>query len=468
MPNKISKLLTFLFLLTIMLLLLRSTSNVKASGILFEDDFNNTSNGAIPEKWQSTNSGWVAQEGRYGVANSGTVSNSFPKNLYWDFSKKNIKYEVDLEQTQGQDKNVLIKYVDNTNFIEVHTNNGGTYLEKYVSGSSSAYFSHYSPTFLNSGIHHYKILINNLNITVYIDDNLIFNNINDNGPAFDYWKIGLRTGAGVTVWYDNVLVTELETPTPTIGPFDLPFDYTGRGAGTDSANFKSAFWGRLTAAFDHTITEGIFRPFTGNTYSPTDCPAGILGIACYDSHNGIDFSTVGGTNVYSVTDGTVAYASDHTDKKCSPERSGFGCVVIISHPQNIFTLYAHLSKLNVNANDTVTSNTNIGTMGSTGCDGCGDHLHLGTLIPVSPTNSISLKLKKSDWQTLLSNIKSDSKTTKYKPFCKYLAPNGQAFSFIDPTGWKGSDTDPWSNTTKNGGCGVPTQYFWKYEIGSSL
>jgi len=161
----------------------------------------------------------------------------------------------------------------------------------------------------------------------------------------------------------------------------------------------------------------------------------------------------------------VAYASTHTNTTCKSSSSGFGCVVIIQHPQNLFTLYAHLSKINVNTNDNVVLNTNIGVMGSTGCSSCGEHLHLGTLIPVPPNPANITKLKKSDWEALLLKIKPDNSTPKFKPFCKYLAPNGQAFSFIDPTGWKGTDTDPWSLSTKNDGCGVPTQYLWKYEVG---
>lgn len=253
------------------------------------------------------------------------------------------------------------------------------------------------------------------------------------------------------------------TPFPTLGPFELPFDYPGR-LGISPSDYSSAFWGRLTAAFDHVLKHGVFRPFTGLTYSPSSCPARTLGITCYDSHNGTDFSRVGGDNVLSTANGNVVYTSSHSGSSCTPERGGFGCVVIAQYPGNIYGLYAHLSQIFVDTSNSISTSTVLGKMGNTGCPSCGVHLHFGVLKPISIFSlQTSLKMTRRDWQELLFQIKPDP-SPRYKPSCTYLAPNGIQFSFQDPSGWQGIDVDPWSGPRSDGGCGIASPYLWKYPL----
>lgn len=258
--------------------------------------------------------------------------------------------------------------------------------------------------------------------------------------------------------------TPTPTPYPTIGPFELPVNYTDRGNNTPT-QFKNAFWNRLTAAFDHVFSPGTFRPFTGDSYKPNICPVGAFGISCYDSHNGTDFSQIGGQDVYSVSTGTVSFTSDHDSSTCTPNKGGFGCVVIINYSNGTYGLFAHLDKIFVQTNDTVYPTSIIGEMGKTGCPKCGEHLHFGVLQSLGSPFLIKT-MSRANWQELLYQIKPLTAPV-YKPYCSYTAPNGAMFSFQDPNGWVGIDADPWSLSKTLGGCGVSSPYLWKYAIGTT-
>ena len=74
-----------------------------------------------------------------------------------------------------------------------------------------------------------------------------------------------------------------------------------------------------------------------------------------------------GTPVYAVDSGMVIYAGW--------TNVGYGNVVVIDHGNGFWTLYAHLSQVNVGCGDSVFQGNLIGLMGCTGnCSG--SHLHL--------------------------------------------------------------------------------------------
>jgi murein DD-endopeptidase MepM/ murein hydrolase activator NlpD len=83
-------------------------------------------------------------------------------------------------------------------------------------------------------------------------------------------------------------------------------------------------------------------------------------------HKGVDLV---GTNkqIYPVNDGTVIYTKS--------SRSGYGNHLLINHGNGIWSLYAHLSKIYVQAGQVVNKNTILGVEGSTG-NSTGSHLHL--------------------------------------------------------------------------------------------
>ena len=83
-------------------------------------------------------------------------------------------------------------------------------------------------------------------------------------------------------------------------------------------------------------------------------------------HDGIDFDTKYGTKIYSPGKGIV------TMKIYS--RHGYGNRLVIDHLNGYKTLYAHLSKFNVEIGDTVNINEIIAFVGSSGLS-TGSHLH---------------------------------------------------------------------------------------------
>jgi murein DD-endopeptidase MepM/ murein hydrolase activator NlpD len=83
-------------------------------------------------------------------------------------------------------------------------------------------------------------------------------------------------------------------------------------------------------------------------------------------HKGIDIDLVTGDNVLSMLDGVVRFAR---------YSSGHGRTVVVRHFNGLETAYAHLSKYNVKANDTVSRGQILGKGGTSG-NARGSHLHL--------------------------------------------------------------------------------------------
>lgn len=96
-----------------------------------------------------------------------------------------------------------------------------------------------------------------------------------------------------------------------------------------------------------------------------------------DPHHGIEFYNASGTPVLAAADGTVAYAGDDKTEKFSPWMNFYGNLVVIEHNlngQSLYTLYAHLSKIDVIAGQTLAVGEKIGEVGMTG-SASGSHLH---------------------------------------------------------------------------------------------
>ncbi len=89
-------------------------------------------------------------------------------------------------------------------------------------------------------------------------------------------------------------------------------------------------------------------------------------------HNGVDFRAAAGTPLFAAEQGTVR-ASGDTDTAC--RRASYGRWVLIDHPSNLTTLYAHLSLIKVRPGESVNRGELIGYSGRTGY-ATGPHLHL--------------------------------------------------------------------------------------------
>ena len=88
------------------------------------------------------------------------------------------------------------------------------------------------------------------------------------------------------------------------------------------------------------------------------------------THFGYDLASTAGAPIQASNSGLVVFAGDI---------GIYGNSVIIDHGMNLFSLYAHLSSINISADDRVEKNDTLGLSGATGLAG-GDHLHFAILL----------------------------------------------------------------------------------------
>jgi murein DD-endopeptidase MepM/ murein hydrolase activator NlpD len=96
-------------------------------------------------------------------------------------------------------------------------------------------------------------------------------------------------------------------------------------------------------------------------------------------HEGIDIGAPKGTPVYASAAGKVIFAGN---------RGAYGKVIIIQHPGNWFTVYAHNSKIVVSQGETVKQGQLISKEGQTG-RATGPHLHFEIRKGAKPLNPLS-------------------------------------------------------------------------------
>lgn len=93
-----------------------------------------------------------------------------------------------------------------------------------------------------------------------------------------------------------------------------------------------------------------------------------------DPHHGVEFSNAFGTPVHAAGEGVVVFAGPDDVAVYSPWRNYYGNLVVIEHENDLFTLYAHLSKIDTHVGDHVTVGEKIGEVGQSGV-AIGSHLH---------------------------------------------------------------------------------------------
>ncbi len=93
-----------------------------------------------------------------------------------------------------------------------------------------------------------------------------------------------------------------------------------------------------------------------------------------DPHRGVDLESKDGAPVFAPITGAVTFAGRDHDRIYTPWDDYFGNLVVIKHGDGLYTLYGHLSQINVAAGDQVNSGEVIGAVGNTGV-AIGSHLH---------------------------------------------------------------------------------------------
>jgi len=97
-------------------------------------------------------------------------------------------------------------------------------------------------------------------------------------------------------------------------------------------------------------------------------------------HSGVDFPAAAGTPVFASQSGKVVLAENLYYS---------GNTVVIDHGYGIYTLYAHLSKIDVQAQESVKAGAEIGLVGATGRV-TGPHLHWGLTIDHARVNAMQI------------------------------------------------------------------------------
>jgi murein DD-endopeptidase MepM/ murein hydrolase activator NlpD len=88
-------------------------------------------------------------------------------------------------------------------------------------------------------------------------------------------------------------------------------------------------------------------------------------------HRGIDIGAPMGSPVYAAAQGVVVHAIRVPG---TPGFRGYGKVIVVQHPNHLYTLYSHLSRVDTNVGDTVFPETMIGLVGDS-CDTDDDANH---------------------------------------------------------------------------------------------
>jgi hypothetical protein len=95
-------------------------------------------------------------------------------------------------------------------------------------------------------------------------------------------------------------------------------------------------------------------------------------------HLGVDLASLARSPVEASNSGRVVFAQD---------LGIYGNTVVIDHGQGLYTMYGHLSTIEVTVDQPVKKGETIGTSGTTGL-ATGDHLHFGFLVHGVPVNPI--------------------------------------------------------------------------------
>lgn len=120
-----------------------------------------------------------------------------------------------------------------------------------------------------------------------------------------------------------------------------------------------------------------YRNYLDRTYPYGSTAGGRL-----RPHSGVEFFNPEGTPVLAVADATVHYAGTDETAVYGPQANFYGNLIILQLTsvtyggQPVYVLYGHLSAIDVQAGDSVTTGQAIGAVGGTGVANGGSHLHL--------------------------------------------------------------------------------------------
>jgi murein DD-endopeptidase MepM/ murein hydrolase activator NlpD len=137
-----------------------------------------------------------------------------------------------------------------------------------------------------------------------------------------------------------------------------------------------------TAHADYCLLPGDFyllRPIAppGNDLVDRIYPYGSTELGRRVPHHGVEFYNPSGTPVLAVAAGRVYFAGDDHTTAFAADRDFYGNLIILEHDlsgRRLYSLYAHLSRIDVSTGQVVRAGQVIGQVGATGT-ASGSHLH---------------------------------------------------------------------------------------------
>ena len=159
----------------------------------------------------------------------------------------------------------------------------------------------------------------------------------------------------------------------------------------------------------------------GNSYALSTCGVQVADTPNVNGHDGYDWRMPEGTPLFAVAEGEVLIAGQSNPIFCPAfGRTVQALVVALRHVATngdvFFSIYGHLSHVDVAVGQRISDGAAIGLSGNTGCSGT-PHLHFGAMRPV---------------------------------------PSGLNV-VIDPYGWHSSSADPWEADPR----GASSVWLWK-------
>jgi len=165
----------------------------------------------------------------------------------------------------------------------------------------------------------------------------------------------------VPLFTPTATIVPTKTSTPTIVPTDTPIPCDPR-------------------VVDYCITNGHFlfqRPIQPPSPDDSVDPTYRYGSTANgkrDPHHGVEIGKDYGTPVEAAGDGVILFAGPDDVPMFSPWAVFYGNMIVIQHDGGLYTVYGHLSKIDVEAGQSVKMGEKIGEVGQSGA-ATGSHLH---------------------------------------------------------------------------------------------
>ena len=177
----------------------------------------------------------------------------------------------------------------------------------------------------------------------------------------------------------NLKVTPKEYPTQTLS-VDSKFVNVSK-ADSQRAEIERKRNNEVTARYtpQRMWTLPFYRPVPGELSSLFGLRRVFNGQP-RNPHRGLDFRAAAGDPIRAAADGVVALAEDQFFA---------GNVVYVNHGLGLFSVYMHMSKIEVKEGDKITRGQVIGRVGSTGRS-TGPHLHLSLIVQGTGADALPL------------------------------------------------------------------------------